>query len=837
MTKPRNKPLSQYKKKRDPSKTTEPFEAEPARRAGTTKRGRFVVHCHDASRLHYDLRLQVGGVLESFAVPKGPSLRLEDKRLAVHTEAHPLRYLDFEGVIPDGNYGAGAMIVWDRGRVSYPRDSAEESLEKGALSFELDGFKLKGRFSLVKPSKQDDPQQRQWLLMKREDAFASDEDVTDARPRSVLSGMTVHDLGKADELYAEALADATAAGAQKGEIQASRVVPMLCTLDDVPVDRAGWVYELKLDGVRILAERAGQDVRLFYRTHRPATASFPEVVEAMKTLLATDVVLDGEIITFDDEGLPSFQRLGRRIHARRPADIHFLRDSSPVVFVVFDILQLGDLDLRKLPLSTRKALLARVLPGGQGVIRRLDFFQDDGGVLLSFCEARGLEGLVAKRADSRYHPGPKRTSNWVKVKRVREDDFIVTGHTVGKRSRQRLGALELASFEQGELVARGRVGSGLSEKEIDQLLARLEAGRPTVVRVRYSGWTDDGNLRHPVYLGMRDDVAPEDVVLAPKPDDATMLEGGDADEPGTDRVVGKARLTNQAKLFWPADGITKGDLCSYYESVAHVLLPHLRDRPVTLVRFPDGIEGKSFFQWRIPKHAPPWLQSLRLRSLEEDGKEMNTILVSDLSSLMYVANLGCIPLHVIASRADSLDTCDFLTLDLDVELASLETAIPIALTIRDLLEQVGLHGFPKTSGKTGLHVLVPLGGGLPFDVAKQLLELIGRIVLQRHPEHATMERRKEKRGARVLIDVGQTGRLRTIVAPYSLREVPGAPVSTPLSWEEVSLSLDPSALNIFTVPERVLSVGDPMAEMWSAELDLTETLARLGALIESNDST
>ncbi len=836
MSKPRNKPLSQYKKKRDPSKTTEPFEAEPARRAGETKRGRFVVHCHDASRRHYDLRLQVGGVLESFAVPKGPSLRLDEKRLAVHTEAHPLRYLDFEGVIPEGNYGAGAMIVWDRGRVTYRRESAEKGLDDGALSFELDGFKLEGRFSLVKPSRQDDAQQRQWLLIKRDDAFASEEDVTEARPRSVLSGMTVEELADADTLYEAALRDATALGAKKGEVQASRVVPMLCALDEVPVDREGWLYELKLDGVRILAERSGSDARLFYRTHRPATASFPEVVEAVKTLLATDVILDGEIITFDDRGLPSFQRLGRRIHARRAADIRFLRESAPVVFVVFDVLRLGDLDLRKLPLTKRKALLSRVLPGGEGVIRPLDFFPDDGRPLQSFIEERGLEGLVAKRASSTYHVGPKRTGHWVKIKRVREDDFIVTGYRAGKRSRQRLGALELASYDQGELVSRGRVGSGLSDAEIDRLLARLDGEEPTVVQVRYAGWTEEGNLRHPVYLGIRSDVAPEDVVAAPKPDDATMLDEGEADDATADRVVGKARLTNQSKVFWPADGITKGDLCSYYESVAPVLLPHLRDRPVTLVRFPDGIDGKSFFQWRIPKHAPPWLQSLRLRSLEKDGKEMNTILINDLSSLMYVANLGCIPLHVIASHADALDTCDFLTLDLDVELASLEAAIPIALTIRDLLDEVGLQGFPKTSGKTGLHVLVPLGGGLPFDIAKQLLELIGRIVLQRHPEHATMERRKEKRGARVLIDVGQTGRLRTIVAPYSLREVPGAPVSTPISWDEVSLSLDPSSSNIFTVPERILALGDPMADMWSVELDLPETLAKLGALIEAGET-
>jgi bifunctional non-homologous end joining protein LigD len=310
-----------------------------------------------------------------------------------------------------------------------------------------------------------------------------------------------------------------------------------------------------------------------------------------------------------------------------------------------------------------------------------------------------------------------------------------------------------------------------------------------------------------------------------------MLDDG-ADAPA-DRVVGKAKLTNQDKVFWPADGITKGDLCGYYESVAPALLPHLRDRPVTLVRYPDGIEGKSFYQWRIPKQAPSWVRSLRLRSEEEDGKEVSTILVNDLSSLMYVANLGCIPLHVIASHAGALDTCDFLTLDLDVELSSLQAAVPIALTIRDVLDETGLRGFPKTSGKTGIHVLVPLGSGLPFDAAKQLLELVARIVLQRHPETATMERRKEKRGDRVLIDIGQTGRLRTIVAPYSVREVAGAPVSTPLFWDEVSLSLNPSAFNIFTVPERVLSFGDPMAEIHSVELDIEETLLRLGRLVAS----
>ncbi len=836
MNKERDKGLAQYRKKRDPSKTTEPFEAEPSRRGGTTRRGRFVVHCHRARALHYDLRIQVGGVLQSFAVPKGPSLAVEDKRLAIQTEPHPLRYLSFEGVIPEGNYGAGPMIVWDRGRVSYPRDTAEEGLDKGALSFELDGFKLKGRFSLVRPSKQQGDQQNQWLLMKRDDAFVSQTDVIAEQPRSVLSGLTVEELRDAESLYEDAYEKAVELGAKKGMVQASRLTPMLCTLDDVPVDRPGWLYELKLDGVRILAERRDSEARLFYRTHRPATASFPEVVEALKALLAPELVLDGEIITFDEAGHPSFQKLASRIHARRPGDIGFLRDAVPVVFVVFDILSIGDLDLRALALRDRKIVLEKVIRGA-GVIRRLDYFEDDGSALLAFCDTHGLEGLVAKRMESAYRAGPTRSGHWVKVKRVREDDFIATGYTKGKRSRKKLGALELATYQEGELTTCGRVGSGLSDREISLLLDRLSKNAPVVVRVRYAGWTEQGNLRHPVYLGMRDDVPPEKVKLAPKPEDATMLDDADRTETQADRIVGKARLTNQSKLFWPDDGITKGDLCDYYEAIAPVLLPHLYNRPVTLVRFPDGIQGKSFFQWRIPQQAPPWLRSLRLRSEEEDGKEVNTILVNDLSSLMYVANLGCIPLHMVASHAEALDTCDFLTLDLDVELASLERAIPIAITIREILEEAGLRGFPKTSGKTGLHVLVPVGAGLPWNAAKKLLELIGRLVLRRHPNDATMERRKDKRGTRVLIDIGQTGRHRTIVAPYSVREVPGALVSTPLSWEEISLSLDPSSFDIFTVPQRVLSAGDPMQGAFDEEVDLAETLARLGALIGQDDPT
>ncbi len=769
----------------------------------------------------------MGSVLQSFAVPKGPSLALDDKRLAVRTEPHPLRYLDFEGVIPEGNYGAGAMIVWDRGQVSYPRDTAERGLAAGALSFELDGFKLKGRFSLVRPAEkngEDGPED--WLLVKRDDAFVSESDVISTEPRSVLSGLTVDELAKSGDLYDEACKLAVELGATPRELHASRVTPMLCKLDDVPLDREGWLYELKLDGVRILAERSGSDARLFYRTRRPATATFPEVVEALKTLLAHEVLLDGEIITLDERGRPSFQKLGSRIHARRAHDIAFLRDTIPVILVVFDILSLGGLDLRSLPLHARKRVLERVVRGN-GLIRALDSFPDDGNALMAFCDEHDLEGIVAKRPDSAYREGPTRTGLWVKIKRTREDDFVVLGAREGKGSRKKLGALDLGTYDDGALRPCGRVGSGIPESDVTTLLDRLEAGEPTVVGVRYAGWTDDGNLRHPVYVGIRADASTETATARPKPEDATML--NDELSAQTTRLVDRARLTNQDKVFWPDDGLTKGDLCDYYETIAPVLLPHLKDRPVTLVRFPDGIEGKSFFQWRIPDAAPRWLRSVPLRSEARDGKEVNTILLNDLGSLMYVANMGCIPLHVIATRADSLDTCDFLTLDLDVGLASLTDAIPIALTIRRLLEDLGLKGFPKTSGKTGLHVIVPLGQGLPWDTAKQLLELLGRLALEEHPDTATMERRKDKRGRRVLIDIGQTGRLRTIVAPYSVREVPGAPVSTPLHWDEVSLSLDPASFNLFTVPSRVEKVGDLLAEALEMRIDMAATLERLGS--------
>jgi len=547
LAKRRQKGLEEYRRKRDPGRTNEPFDPEPTRspRAGRgkTRNGSFVVHQHDATRMHWDLRIETGGALASFAVPRGPSLSVADKRLAIHTEDHPLSYLDFEDVIPEGSYGAGAMIVWDRGRVRYLEQPAEDGIASGKVDFELWGHKLRGRFALVKtsgrkgPERDDEPEQ--WLLLKKTDAWSSDErDIVVDEPRSVLSGLTVSELVGAAGIAERVEAGAVELGAPEGTVEGRRVHPMLCSSDGAGLRQDGWLYELKLDGVRIVADKRSDRVGLTYRTARPAQASYPEIARAVRALPVDRIVLDGEIVTFDEAGHPSFQRLARRIHATRPSDVERLVIEVPVVYAVFDVLAVGDRDLRSLPLEARKRILAALVKG-KGYVRVLDHLPDDGTPLWELCERLDLEGLVAKRADSPYREGPKRTPDWVKLKRDREDEFVVVGYTRGERGRGPLGALDIASYQDGELMIRGKVGSGLSEQDIDTLLPLLEelrTGEPPVkdgwmgarrgrtyvrpelvVGVRFQSWSDDGHLRGPVFRGLRTDVEPTSCTAAPTP--------------------------------------------------------------------------------------------------------------------------------------------------------------------------------------------------------------------------------------------------------------------------------------------------------------------------------
>lgn len=840
--------------------------------------------------MHFDLRLEMGGTLTSFAVPRGPSLDPADKRLAVQTEDHPIEYLDFEDVIPEGNYGAGPMIVWDIGRVQYLEHAAEVGEREGKIDFLLFGQKLRGRYALVLTGKGKEAAggQRQWLLLKKPDAFCRvGEDVTERQPHSVLSGLRIGELaGKAS--VAQQLEDeARKLGAPRGSVATADLAPMLCSTVEGSLTEAARLYELKLDGVRIIAHKQGDSVALRYRSLRPAALSYPEVVRAVRALAPQRLVLDGEIVTFDDKGRPSFQRLAPRIHAVKAADVTQARATCAVNYVVFDLLELGPYDLRSLPLNERKRLLKRLLPG-RGIIWALDHVEADGKPLFDWCRQQGLEGVVSKLAAGPYRPGPVRTRDWIKLKCGRENEFVVVGWITGKKSRERLGALELASWDGAEWVYRGRVGSGFSDAAIGDVLRRLSplrcaddpaVGEPMpyqgerisvepalVVRVEYLEWTPDKRLRMAVFLGIREDIEPKDCRAAP--DDETPLSEEEAGPtrpaetppssepaaqpiretaakteasrtapvraPAAAEAKSRVTLSNLKKVFWPDEGYTKGDLLDYYAAISDTLLPHLENRPVMLVRYPDGITGKNFYQWNVPRGTPEWLRTLQLRDEERDGKNVATFLVDSADALLHIVNLGCIPLHVLARCKDTLEECDFLTIDFDLGEQPLHQGIKLALSLKELLAEIGLVGYPKTSGQSGLHVLIPMGPGVSFDTAKALVELIGRLLQAKHPDVSTMERRVGERGGRVYIDTGQTGRSRTIVAPYSVRAYPGASVSTPLYWEEVHMALDPRQLTLFTVPARVLERGDPMEGMLDEKPDIRDAVSRLGRLLPAS---
>lgn len=815
-----------------------------------------MVHLHDATRTHYDVRLQFGGTLKSFAVPKGPSLNPDDKRLAVNTEDHPLEYLDFEEVIPEGNYGAGAMIAWDRGRVQYLEGSAEAGLERGKIDFELSGFKLRGRFGLIYTgARRQAESKRDWLLVKKPDAHASRErDILAEEPESVLSGLCIGELERKAERSARIEAECAGLGAPVGARDVSDLTPMLCAMTSAPLDDPSRLYELKLDGVRIIADKHPDGVALRYRNGRAASSTYPEIARAIRAMAPERVVFDGEIVALDEQGKPNFQRLATRIHAHRPYDVLLAQAEVSVLYLVFDVLALGERDLRPLPLRERKKILDELVKG-RGFVRKLDAIAGQGQALLEFCKAQGLEGIVAKRADSAYQPGPRRSGDWVKIKCERDEDFLVIGWTTGRGTRQRLGALDLGSYSGDRLLVRGKAGSGLDDRSIATLLERLaplevaeavaegemtrEPGvrhhvRPeVVVRIQHMGWTDDARLWHPIFRGIRDDIDPKSCTAAPEAELVERLAAPApskaSDELGATYSDAIRNISNPDKVFWPDEGYTKRDLCEYYAAVAPVVLPFLRGRPIVLVRHPDGIRGKSFYQWRAPEGTPDWIRTLELRDEEETarGESKSVFLIDDVRGLVHIANLGCIPIHVLASHEGAREQCDFLTIDLDIGDQPFKSAVILALAVRELLEEVGLVGYPKTSGQKGLHVLIPLSKGISFDAAKLLVELLGRLLVAKHPKLATMERRVNKRGPRVYVDTGQTGRSRTIVAPYSVRAHPGATVSTPLSWDELHVSLDPTRFTMLTVPARIAELGDPMAGMLAAAPDVARAVLRL----------
>lgn len=827
--------LEAYRRKRDPERTPEPFGGRPA--AGPP---RFTVQKHWARRLHYDLRLEMDGVLKSWAVPNGPSVRSEEKRLAVHVEDHPVEYADFEGVIPDGNYGAGSVIVWDRGWYRIVKDGNPlDHLARGKLELELFGHKMRGRWTLVRMSKS----QKDWLLLKKADAAAAEVEATERYPQSVISGLTVEEVRDIPAKQAAIRERVQALGATKREVDARTQPIMLAALEKTPFSGSDWLFEVKYDGVRVLASRRGDAVALYGRSGQAITTRYPEVTAALQALPVEHFVIDGEIVALDETGKPSFQRLQARMGLTKPVDVEQAMTRVPVTGIFFDCLALEGYDLRRLPLVDRKTCLQMFVPP-LGQIHYGDHVLEHGEAFFEAADEQRLEGIVAKRVRSAYAGG--RSRDWIKLKCQRRQEFVIGGYTEPQGSRGYFGALHIGLYEGSRLVYVSKVGTGFDQALLKGIWDRLQplqretspfdAGGPAgrghhwvepklVCEVRFTEWTDEGGIRHPTFLGLRDDKRPEEchretAVLIEAPAPAVAAPSA----PAAERP--QVRITNPDKVFWPAEGYTKGDLIAYYDSVASLLLPYLSGRPLVLTRYPDGIDGKSFFQKDAPDFVPSWVRTERIYSKDAE-REINYFVVDDADTLRYVINLGTIPLHIWASRLDSQDRPDWLVLDLDPKGAPFTDVVTVARELHGLLGEIRLPSYVKTSGATGLHILIPLGAAYTYEDARTFARLLAMLALEGAPEVATLSRPIQAREGKVYVDYVQNGHGRTIVSPFSVRPVPGACVSCPLRWEEVTPALDPATFTIKTLPARFKRLRDPLLPVLKQSIDMIAAIKRI----------
>jgi bifunctional non-homologous end joining protein LigD len=846
---PKDPPLAAYRAKRSAGATPEPMASSP----GPAGRGPrvFVVHQHAATRLHWDLRLEIDGVLCSWAVPKAPSMDPDDKRLAVKVENHPLEYVHFEAVIPRGNYGAGPMIAWDRG-LFRPLGDPAQGLRDGEIKFELYGYKLRGAFTLVHTGKGTRGRgsgrgSNDWLLIKKRDEAAAAflAAGTPLPAVSILSGLTVEELAARAPRHQAVLAALAGAGLPKQTFAPGAIAPMLCETAERAFSSDDWLYELKYDGYRLMAYGGAGQAALRYRSGLDPTARYPELTSAIRALPIGELVLDGEVVMLDADGKPDFGKLGARAQLSRASEVQRAALAQPVVYVVFDLLAAGGYDLRARPLVERKALLRQLLPP-IGPLRYADHVPGRGEALLEQVVARGLEGVVAKKASAPYRS--KRSGDWLKMKRDPEADFAVCGFTPPKGSRTGLGALHLCVRQGDTWVWAGKVGSGFDDAELAALTTELSAKprwkpsfpRPEgsgdarwvepelVVQVRYREWPEGSSLRFPVFERLRRDKSAETCAMPvrrtgehqePAPGAALEL----VDEPPAREV----RLTNPNKVFWPEEGITKGELVAYYRAIAPHLLPYLKDRPSVLTRYPDGITGEMFYQKDMPDWAPPWLRTTALWS-EHSQREIHYLLIDDADGLAFVANLGSIPIHVWASRVADLERPDWTIVDLDPKGAPREHVVPLALAIHRLCDAVGLPNYVKTSGQSGLHVLIPLGGQVTFEQARTLAYLIGLVIEREHGAIATTARNPAARGGRVYLDWGQNAHGQLLVAPYSVRPVAGAPVSMPLVWDEVVPDLDPKQFHLKNALDRIAAwPGDPLLPVLAERPDLRAALTAL----------
>ncbi|MES2383048.1 MAG: DNA ligase D [Pseudomonadota bacterium] len=853
-------PLESYRSKRDFDRTPEP--AAGGRRS---KILRFVVQKHDASRLHYDFRLELDGTLKSWAVPKGPSLDPKVKRMAVQVEDHPISYADFEGNIPDKQYGAGKVIVWDRG-IWLPAGDASETLKSGKLKFELQGDKLKGHWTLVRMHGKGEERQPPWLLIKEKDdqaRAATDYDVLEALPNSVLTGQPLAPKKRATAKSAAAKKPAAKSAAKtraslptdavKAALPAT-LAPELATLvSAVPEDEGDWLYEIKFDGYRLLTRIAGKTIQCFTRNGHDWSAKLQPLVRTLSQLGLASGWLDGEIVVHGQDGVPDFGALQNAFDSASTAQI---------VYYVFDLPFCNGHDLRQLPLVQRREVLrGLVSDAGLAQLRFSETLEGDAQDLLASAARLGLEGVIGKRAASAYVS--RRSSDWIKVKTQLRQEFVIGGYTAPQGSRTGLGALLLGVYnDRGELKHVGNVGTGFDEKTLHSLLAALTplaisrapfAGLPSSVKghwvqptlvaeVVFAQWTRAGNIRHAVFQGLRTDkparkvvresaLAVETIMASKKPAVAkktaakkTAPNKAAASLPPVS--TGKLRVTHPERIIDPGTGFTKLELIEHYARVAPLILPHLKARPVALVRAPDGITGELFFQKHADSTSIPGIQQLDPKF---DPGHAPLLAIATSQTLLAAAQLNVMEFHTWNATTRAIGKPDRMTFDLDPgEGVSWSQVQESAQLVQALLKELGLPCFLKTSGGKGLHVVVPLKPAQGWDTVKDFSQAIVQHLSSVIPDRFVAKSGPRNRVGKIFPDYLRNGFGATTVCAWSVRARPGMGVSVPVAWEELDSLTGAAHWNARNIGERLAIGNSPWDSYESSRVTLSSAMKAMG---------
>jgi bifunctional non-homologous end joining protein LigD len=867
--------LSEYQSKRHFEKTPEPKGEVD----GAGKRV-FVVQKHAATRLHYDLRLELDGVLRSWAVPKGPSMNPADKRLAIQVEDHPFEYRKFEGSIPKGEYGGGEVIVWDEGTYTPEGNlDAHAQLAKGDFKFQLRGEKLRGSFVLVRLKTQ--KSKNEWLLIKHRDSFADPTWDAEQHAESVITGRTLEDIadgrpGPGQRRLKEA---SEITGAVEAAMpQMPKGVPVtLAQLQERPFSDPNWVFEIKWDGVRAVAQIENGKTTLWARSGRDITLEYPEFKNLADHFRVDNVIADGEVVTLDQDGRSDFHKLQNRLGAQHPSQK--LMQSVPVNYYFFDLPYADGFDLRKSPLVERKELLKNILISDE-IVRYSEHIPEQGQALFEVAREKGLEGIVAKRADSAY--AGTRSSSWIKLKIVKELDAVVAGYTAPRGSRNYFGALALGLYDKRELKYIGNVGTGFDEENLKSVFEKVKELRTSrcpfrqvpamqeavewlkpelVARVKYGNWTDDMHLRAPVFLSLRGDRAPHECTLKEaRPSQRTeppkaaaksrTVRAAAPAEPGRSRATSadiekelragtsetmdvesdghRLHFTNLNKIYFPEVGIKKRELLAYYYCMGEYIVPFLKNRPMVLRRYPDGVDGKAFFQKEAPSYLPDWLETTTIYS-DERGGDMQYILANSRAAILFLTNLGCIDHNPWSSRAGSQETPDYVFFDLDPTPGTpFSDVLHIAREIYSLLRSIRLQCFLKTSGASGFHIFVPLEPQYTYEQTRTFAEVVGRLVAGANPKLTTSERTVSKRPqGRIMIDALQNAHGKPLACVYSVRAFAKAPVSTPVRPEELEKTFEPEKWNLRNFDDRLREVGDLWKDFWAKPQTLDRPLEML----------